>query len=153
MRSERWQESHCLSWYKHRLWPSFADKSIFVGAQELAGTRQQPLEHKDWRLDGSPRVRGGAALCPRGALLSAETDPSARISPVGRWERVSKGGSSPSSALLSPLVQDTGVTCVAGGGERPGAQSSGLEFFKEHGSCWPRGDPTREPRPFQTPCL
>ena len=117
MRSERWQKSHCLSWYKRRRWPSFAHKSIFVGVQELAGTRQRLLEHKDWRPDGSLRVRGGGALCPRVALLGAETDPSARISPLGTWEGVSKGGSSPSSALLSPLAQTLGSPAWLGWGE------------------------------------
>ena len=75
------------------------------------------------------------------------TDPSAQDFTCGEnksmWARVV---SSPSSALLSPLIQDTGVTCMAGGGERPGAQHPGLEFFKGHGSYWPRGDPTRKPQ-------
>ena len=83
------------------------------------------------------------------------TDPSAQDFICGENKSVWAGAaSSPSSALLSPLIRDTGFTRMAGGGgERPGAQHPGLEFFKGHGSYWPRGDPTREPQTIADTCL
>ena len=105
--------------FDHHLWI----RGSLWGSRSLAETRQHAARAQRWQT------------------------PQHRSLPVGKIRVCEQGRCPHLPAHFSlPLSRTLGSPAWLGGGERPGAQHPGLEFFKGHGSYWPHGDPTREPQ-------